>query len=66
MYSKELDDKLLKEGLNLFHDKWVSSFPNSEELENVSFSERFKEKMERLIVKEKNGIVVFAPVLGAF
>lgn len=61
MCKNELDENLLTQGLNLFNEKMASCYPDSDELKDVAFSERFSERMKKLIVRERNGVIVFAP-----
>ena len=51
-YGKE-DEKLLKEALLVYRNKEIKNLPDSKALEDITFSQKFEEKMQELIAKEK-------------
>lgn len=51
-YSNE-DDLLLIEALNVYHEKALLDLPNNEELEKITFTEKFEKKMQKLIKSQK-------------
>ena len=51
-YSNE-DDLLLKQALNTYQEKTLIDLPNNEELEKITFTEKFEKKMQMLIKAQK-------------
>lgn len=52
MYCNMKCDERLTEALMLYQDQWLDSFPTDEELESITFSKSFHEKMQILLKHE--------------
>ncbi len=50
--SKDIDEKLIK-AFEIYNKKLCESLPTDEELENITFSEAFEKKMQKLIRAQK-------------
>lgn len=51
-YSNE-DDLLLKQALKTYQEKTLIDLPNNEELEKITFTEKFEKKMQKLIKAQR-------------
>ena len=51
-YSNE-NDLLLKEAMSIYQEKALTDLPNNEELEKITFTEKFEKKMQKLIKAHK-------------
>lgn len=45
MYCNTKYDEKLTAALMLYQEQWMNSLPKDEELENITFSKKFKNKM---------------------
>ena len=52
MYCNTKRDEKLTEALMLYQDQWLDSFPTDEELESITFSKSFQDKMQILLRRE--------------
>jgi len=61
--SKELDEKLIM-AFEIYNKKLFESFPTDEELENITFSENFENKMQKLINMQKKSYFYLINTVG--
>lgn len=54
MYRDFKSEEKLTAALNIYQEKWVESFPDDSELEHITFSKKFENRIHKLLInKEK-------------
>lgn len=61
--SKEIDEKLIQ-AFQIYNKKLCESLPTDEELENITFSEAFENKMQKLIRAQKKSYFYLINTVG--
>lgn len=61
--SKDIDEKLIQ-AFQIYNKKLCESLPTDEELENITFSEAFEKKMQKLILLQKKSYFYLINTVG--
>ena len=62
-YTKS-DERILETALRLQQERYLSGLPDDNELESISFTSEFEEKMRKLIIYQKNPFFTFINTTG--
>lgn len=63
MYRDFKSEEKLIDALNIYQEKWVESLPDDSELEHITFSKKFENRIHKLLIDEgkdnKQGSVIY-------